>query len=547
MPYGIDALFDGTDDRKRPWRNRPGYKPLFFITAAIVFTFVVMLPPSQNMIDMVGEKNPPGYALPAGASTIREAVNQKLRPEAHQAVMQDTAKPLLTAYQVARMAKLTLCILFLAVFLWATEALPMGATDILVGVLLYLFAILPIEEISRAYMADAVFFIFGIFVVAVGVAKTGLDTRIGLVLLSRIRSARSFVFIFLPLLSLSASFLSEHALVALLVPTLMGIYKVTCKLYGIKKDRALLIFLILGVCFAVNLGGPGSPAAGSGRNALVAGYLASYGAPVDFLHWMMAGMPVVPVMAWASGLFLYLRLRPKFQVREVDPGRIVREEMAHLPPLKGREAVMAIILGLLIAAWVITGKNTGPGGPALCAVMAMFIFRIITWDDLQSGVAFDVVGLYAAACALGTALGFTGGSLLAARWGLSVLPSFLTQGDGLIFGVSLLSGTLTQFMGGGVTVAALGPVVLPMATAAGVSIWKAGLITSFSACLANILIVGTPTNAICFGMARDPETGERLLKAMDFIRYGLPVTLLGWAILWGWAVLGYWKLLNWPV
>ena len=104
-------------------------------------------------------------------------------------------KTLLTHYQVAQMAKLTVCILFLAAFLWGTEALPLGATDILVGVMLYLFAILPINEISRAYMKDAVFFIFGILAVAVGVAKTGLDKRIGLILLSRIKSAKTFAFL----------------------------------------------------------------------------------------------------------------------------------------------------------------------------------------------------------------------------------------------------------------------------------------------------------------------------------------------------------------
>jgi len=136
---------------------------------------------------------------------------------------------------VARNAKIMIAILFLAAFLWGTEALPLGATDIMVGVLIYLFAILPINEISRAYMKDAVFFIFGILAVAVGVAKTGLDKRIGLILLSRIKSAKSFAFIFLPLLAMCAGFLSEHALVALLIPALMGVYKVTCKMHGVKK------------------------------------------------------------------------------------------------------------------------------------------------------------------------------------------------------------------------------------------------------------------------------------------------------------------------
>jgi solute carrier family 13 (sodium-dependent dicarboxylate transporter), member 2/3/5 len=113
--------------------------------------------------------------------------------------------PLMTGRQVAQLAKIMLAVFFLAVFFWATEALPLGATDLLVAVMLYLFCILPINEISKAYMKDAVFFIFGILAVAVGVAKTGLDKRIGLILLSRIKSAKAFAFIFLPLLAMSAS------------------------------------------------------------------------------------------------------------------------------------------------------------------------------------------------------------------------------------------------------------------------------------------------------------------------------------------------------
>ena len=556
VDHGFDPLLaEEIDNRKWTWKSRPGYKPMFFVIAALAFTFAVMMPPTQGMLDMVKTENPAGYKLSQGVKTITDAVNKKLRPEAFNADKSSNAgaseegghnkiKPLLTIYQVAQMAKLTVCILFLAAFLWGTEALPLGATDILVGVMLYLFAILPINDISKAYMTDAVFFIFGILAVAVGVAKTGLDKRIGLILLSRIKSAKAFAFVFLPMLALSAGFLSEHALVALLIPVLMGVYKVTCKMYGIKKDRALAIFLILGVCFAANHGGPGSPAAG-GRNAIMVGYLADYGTPITFLEWMKTGIPFVPVMSWVIGLYMYLRLKPKFLVKNVNPGKVVRDEVKNMPKFRGREVTMAVILVLLVAAWVLIGEHAGLGGPTLYAVMAMFLFKIINWEDVQSGVAFDVVGLYAAACAMGVALKFTGGALWLASTFVSVLPDFLTKGDGLIIGVSLLTGTMTNFMSDGATVAALGPIVLPMATLANVSVWKVGLITSFSSSFANFLVVGTPNNAICFGMAKDPETGERLLDVMDFVKFGLPVTILAWLVLWFWAVLGYWKLISW--
>ncbi len=556
VDHGFDPLLaDSREKRVWTWKNRPGYKPVFIIMAALLFTFAVMLPPTQGMLDMVKAAHPSGYKLPKGAKTITDAVNKKLRPEAfnasqsaqensHTSTHGKETEPLLTHYQVAQMAKLTVCILFLVAFLWGTEALPLGATDILVGVLLYLFAILPINEISQAYMKDAVFFIFGILAVAVGVAKTGLDKRIGLILLSRIKSAKAFAFIFLPLLAISAGFLSEHALVALLIPVLMGIYKATCKMNGVKKDRALAVFLLLGVCFAANHGGPGSPAAG-GRNAIMVGYLADYGMPISFLEWMKIGLPFVPLMSWVIGLFMYLRLKPKFAVKGVNPSQVVKAEVANMPKFGGQEAMMAVILVLLVLAWIIIGEHAGLGGPTLYAVMAMFVCRILRWEDIQNGVAFDVVGLYAAACAMGVALKFSGGALWLARTFVGVLPDVLTKGDGLVIGVSLLTGTMTNFMSDGATVAALGPIVLPMATLANVSVWKVGLITSFSSSFANFLVVGTPNNAICFGMGKDPETGERLLDVMDFVKFGLPITILAWLVLWFWAVFGYWRFLAW--
>jgi sodium-dependent dicarboxylate transporter 2/3/5 len=543
------APIDRTESRWT-WENRPGYKPILFIIAAIVFTAIVLAPPPKSMVQLVGERNPAGYAVDKGCSTITDTVNKKLRPAAFAERQSGTSQKnhrkemLLTEQQVANLAKLTVAILFLAAFLWGTESLPLGATDIMVGVLLYLFAILPMNDISKAYMTDAVFFIFGILTVAVGVAKTGLDKRIGLILLSRIKSTKAFAFVFLPLLSVSAGFLSEHALVALLIPVLMGIYKVTCRMYGLKKDRALAVFLLLGICFAANHGGPGSPAAG-GRNAIMVGYLMAYGTPVSFLEWMKCGLPFVPLMSVIIGAFMYIRLKPKFIVKEVNPSEIVKAEVARMPKFAGQEALMAVILVLLVAAWIIIGEHAGLGGPTLYAVFAMFVFRILHWEDIQEGVAFDVVGLYAAACAMGVALKFTGGALWLAKTFVAMLPDFLTRGDGLIIGISLLTGTMTNFMSDGATVAALGPIVLPMATLANVSVVKVGLITSFSSSFANFLVVGTPNNAICFGMGRDPETGERLLDVMDFVKFGIPVTILAWLVLWFWTVLGYWKFLSW--
>ena len=519
----------------RFWASRPGFKPILILIAAVFIVGLIITPPPQGMVNLVSQIHPPGYKLGAGCNSIAETVNKKLRPEG----------PPLTEGEVAQMAKLMVGILLVAAFMWGTEALPLGATDILIGVLLYLFCILPPNDIAKAYMKDAVFFIFGILAVAVGVAKTGLDKRIGLILLSRIKSARAFAFIFLPSLAICAGFLSEHALVALLIPVLMGVYKVSCKMYGVEKDKALAVFLLLGVCFAANHGGPGSPAAG-GRNAIMVGYLMEYGLPISFTEWLKFGMPFVPVMAVVVGAYMYMVCKMRFKVKDINPSEVVKAEAARLPRFGGKEAAMAVILILLVAGWIILGKQYGLGGITLFAVLAMFLCRIVDWDDIQSGVAFDVVGLYAAACAMGVGLKFTGGALWLANAFVGLLPESLAHGDKLAIGVSLLTGIMTNFMSDGATVAALGPIVLPMATLANVHVWKVGLACAFSSSFANFLVVGTPNNAIAFAMGRDPETGERLLDVFDFVKYGLPVTILAWLVLWFWTVFGYWQFLNWP-
>ena len=537
------------------WRNKPGYKPMILLLGLAIFLFMVLSPVPGSMLNLVKETAPAGYQLDKGCQTIIHTVNKKMRPKAYaayeEAVKSGTPVPaevkeeLLSEEKVAQMAKIMIGILLVAALFWGTEAIPIGGTDIMVAVLMYIFFILPPDAIAKAYFKDAVFFIFGILAIAVGVSKTGLDKRIGLLLLSRIKSTKQFCFIFFPMLAVSAGFLSEHALIALLIPVVMGIYKETCKAHGVDKDPALAVLLLIGMCFAGNVGGPGSPAAG-GRNAIMVGYLAEMGAPISFGQWMMLGLPFVPVMAFICGVYMYIRLKPKFIVPDMNPSIIIKREAANLPKFGGKEAVMTVILVVMIFMWIVMSKQYGLGGPTLMGVFAMMVTRILVWEDIQSEVPFDVVGLYAAACAMGAGLKFTGGALWLAQIFVGIMPDFLTQGAGLPVGVAIMTGTLTNLMSDGATVSALGPVVLPMATLTGVHVWKVGLVCAFSSSFAHFLVVGTPNNAIVFGMGKDPETGERLLSVMDFFKYGLPYWALCMIVLYLWVIVGYWTLIDFP-
>jgi sodium-dependent dicarboxylate transporter 2/3/5 len=117
----------------------------------------------------------------------------------------------------------------------------------------------------------------------------------------------------------------------------------------------------------------------------------------------------------------------------------------------------------------------------------------------------------------------------------------LKSGTGLFISCSFITGILTNFMSDGATVAAVGPITVPMGTFSGTSPLMVGLATAFASSFAHVLIIGTPNNAIVYAIARDPETGEQLLTMRDFFVHGLMVLLLSLLVLWVWVFLGYWQ------
>lgn len=455
-------------------------------------------------------------------------------------------KRALTGEETGFRARVMVGVLIVAALFWATGALPIGITAMLVGFLMYVFGVFTPDMVAKSYAKDAVIFIIGVLALSVGIAKTGLDRRIGLLLLGTSRSLPLFLFLFLPLLGVCAAFLSEHALVAFIAPILMIVYRAAVKAAGIAKDRSLAVLFVLALCFAANQGGPGSPAAG-GRNAIMIGILADYGMAPTFGQWVMYGLPYVPVMAMVIAAYFYLAVYRKLRVKSVDVAAIVRAEAKRQGPMTRDEYITAATLVLVIVLWITGGETggLGMGGPVLLGIVILAAARIVTWPDVNK-ISWDVVALYASASAMGAGLAATGAALWIANGFVSGLPSFMSSGEGLAIASSLFTGVTTNFMSDGATVSALGPVAVPMAQLSGTPPWMVGFATAFASSFANVFIIGTPNNAIAYSLAKDMDTGEQLVTLRDFAKHGLVVTVLALVVLWGWAFFGYWKWLGFP-
>jgi len=176
----------------------------------------------------------------------------------------------------------------------------------------------------------------------------------------------------------------------------------------------------------------------------------------------------------------------------------------------------------------------------MLGLVALAIAGVLSWRDIN-GISWDVVALYASACAIGKGLASTGAALWMARVFVDHLPPFMTSGEGLCIAVSLFTGSITNIMSDGATVSAIGPVAVPMAMVTGTHPWMVGFSTAFASSFANVLVIGTPNNAIAYTLAKDPLTGEQLVTLGDFFKHGLAVCLLAWVVLWVWVFFGYWR------
>jgi sodium-dependent dicarboxylate transporter 2/3/5 len=409
----------------------------------------------------------------------------------------------------------------------------------LVGVLMYVTGVLRPDAVAAAYAKDAVIFIFGVLVLSKVIGSTGLDRRIGLLLLGPATTLRRLLFLFLPLLSVACAFVSEHALVAFIMPMFLVVYGSSVRAAGLKQDKALATMFVLAVCFSANVGGPGSPAAG-GRNAVMVGILTEYGKAPSFGQWVVYGLPFVPVMALTIAAYFYVVFHRRLKVKHLNVASMLRQASERIGPMNRNEYITAAILVLVIVLWITMSDVLGMGGPVLIGLVLLNLLRVLRWREVAS-IQWEVVALYASACALGKGLALSGAALYMADTFVALLPDALRQGEGLAVATSLFTGLTTNFMSDGATVAAIGPITVPMATISGTHPWMVGLSTAFASSFAHMLIIGTPNNAIAYAMAKDPATGEQLVSLGDFFRHGFIVLLLCFAVLWGWAFFGYWR------
>ncbi|MCF8040617.1 MAG: anion permease [Desulfarculaceae bacterium] len=483
-----------------------------------------------------------GFALPTPDSVVQIVEKYGF---AQKMISWDIAH---NVQDAAHKTMVVLGIIPMAVIFFATEAIPIGLTGILMPVLAYFLHLLPMKSIGKSFAGDAPMFLLGVLAMGVAVVDVGLHKRLAAWLLGWTKGFYIPIFVLCISMAVVGSFISAHAMCAFMTPVMMAVYygSVAANSKGgqVLHEPALAKFLLFSLCFALNVGGIGSPAAG-GRNVIMMGFWSEYKVPMDFFTWMTYGLPIVPLMGFLVAVYMIFLFGRKIKTKDLTPGlAAIKDETRKMGKMNYAEYVTFGMLILILALWIFGGEEMGLGGPALLALLIPVIFRTTEWRKILNGISWDAWFMYCGALTLGALLKESGAAMWLAQTFLEVLSSVgMSQGFGLWVGMSGLSGLMTNFMSDAGTTALLGPIAIPMGLMTQVhgEPWAVGLAVAFATSFAHFLIVGTPNNAIVYGLGVYPDTGERVIHPVDFLKYGFVLWVICMLVIW---VVGFLVIYN---
>lgn len=421
-----------------------------------------------------------------------------------------------------------LFLLFFAVCLWITEAVPPFSVSIMiVG---FLVMIMGKSDAEQAMMylqtwSDSVIWLFlGGFFLVEAMKKTSLDLLLLRHLLPKFGQKPADILLGLMLITALISMLmSNTATTAMMIATVSPIFTTMDKRSGFSRA------LLLGIPAAAAIGGMGT-IIGSPPNAIAVGALESIGYSISFLEWMLLGAPVALVLIY---VFWYTLVK-RYRLRELN--ELQFNFLQHVPTIKNREeytqrVIVLTILAATLFCWL-TSKWIGIPVAAASGIpiVGLTMLGVLNNDDVRQ-LPWDTLMLVAGGLALGLAIEEQKIAAHFVEQLSHIQVSFAT--------LMILFGFITVIFSNFMSNTAATTILIPMALSLLAVIGSDAnpiilpLIIGLSASCALFLPVSTPPNAIAF------STG--LIQQSEFRLGGTIIGLLGpiLSIVWGYIVVTF--------
>src|SRR5512139_1344296 len=211
---------------------------------------------------------------------------------------------------------------------WMTEAVEIEVTALLPIAFFPLAGIMPLGRTTANYGADVIYLFLGGFVLALAIARWGLDRRIAFMTLRLVGTRpKAIVAGTMGATAFISMWVSNTATAAMMVPIVLSVVDVAARrrcgksiaeLGEIPRDdrdiRNFALAALLGVAYAASIGGLGT-IIGSPPNGILVRFIEqTYGVQVEFLTWMLVGVPAMLTflpLAWFINTTLLFPTRMK--------------------------------------------------------------------------------------------------------------------------------------------------------------------------------------------------------------------------------------------
>ncbi|KAM0719949.1 hypothetical protein Q7P37_004084 [Cladosporium fusiforme] len=414
--------------------------------------------------------------------------------------------------------------------LWATEAIPLFVTSLLVPFLVVVLQVVRQDDkpharltskaaasyIFAAMWTPVIMLLLGGFTIAAALSKYNIAKMMATFTLSKAGTKpRTVLLTCMGVAMFASMWISNVAAPVLCFSIIQPILR------NLPADSDMTKALLLGIALASNIGGAASPIA-SPQNLIA---LQNMNPAPGWGIWFFIALPVCIV----SIILIWLLLLVTFR-----PGR--NTTIVPIRPMKDRftgiQYFITFVTLLTIVLWCVSHQLEGIFGDmgvvAIIPIVLFFGTGILTKEDFNNFL-WTIIILAAGGLALGKAVNSSG-----------LLHTIATAITDRVQDLSLYSvmcvfaaliGVVATFISH--TVAAL--IVLPLVQQVGASMAEPhpNLLVMASVLMASAAM-GLPTSGfpnMTAIMMEDPQTGQRYLQVRHFITRGVPASIVAYGII----------------
>ncbi|KAJ5876869.1 hypothetical protein N7455_000334 [Penicillium solitum] len=428
-----------------------------------------------------------------------------------------------------------LAMLVLVSILWATEAIPLFVTSLLIPFLVVTLGIMrsdeevpvrlgPKESVGKVFAAmwtPVIMLLLGGFSIAAALSKYDIARRMAMFVLSKAGSKPSVMLLTNMFVSMFLSmWISNVASPVLCFSIIQPLLR------NMPPESDFAKALVLGIALAANVGGAASPIA-SPQNIIA---LQNMEPNISWGTWFFIALPVCIISILLIWVLLLVTFRPGRNAT-VIPIRPVKDRWT------GMQSFISIVTLLTIVLWCASHQLEHIfGDMGVIAIIPLVLFfgtGILNKEDFNNFL-WTIIILAAGGLCLGKAV-TSSGLLHTIAMGITARVENLSLYSVLLVFCSLIL-VMATFISH--TVAAL--IILPLVRQIGVSMENPhpNLLVMASALMCSVAMA-LPTSGfpnMTAIMTEVPQTGQRYLQVRHFLTRGIPASLMSFVVI---VTLGY--------